>query len=101
MAWSKERQLDGLNEQQRAKMVRAQNELLDDAVSELSLKNDAALARAMLITPPVISKFRHGKLGFSSPYIIILHELTDWPVADIKAQLGLPTIHDLHAANAG
>ena len=63
------------------------NKFLDLVISHLYLKNDAALARELDVRPPVISKMRHGKLPFGAILVIRTHELTNWPVKDILAQL--------------
>ena len=61
--------------------------LFDVMMQRLSIKNDAALARVLEVAPPVISKIRHGVLPFGSTLIIKVHELTEWPIRDIKAML--------------
>lgn len=89
-------------EQARAKAVRAARQagLLDQMIKDLSLKNDAALSRAMEMQASVISKLRNGMLPFSSLYIIAAHELMEnrgrvgWSVRDIKARLGLRRLGD-------
>lgn len=63
------------------------NKFLDLIMSHLGLKNDAALARALEVTAPVISKMRHGRLAFGATLVIRTHELTEWPVKEILAQL--------------
>lgn len=61
--------------------------LFDVMLHRLSLKNDAALARLLEVAPPVISKIRHGVLPFGATLIIAVHEVTEWPIKDIKAML--------------
>jgi len=63
------------------------NELLDLIIEKGALKNDAALSRFLQVSPPVISKMRHGRLQFGAVHIIRLHELTDWAIALIKSYL--------------
>lgn len=70
--------------------VRQVNALFDKMIAFLQLKNDAALSREMVCAPPVISKMRHGHLPIGAVYIIRIHELTAWPIKDIKQQLGMP-----------
>lgn len=62
-------------------------QMLDSMIVALKLKNDAALARTMDVAPPIVSKLRAGVLPFGPVYIIRCHELTGWPIADIKGQL--------------
>jgi hypothetical protein len=64
------------------------SQLLDYLTEELKLKNDAALARAFGIAPPVISKIRHGRLPFGDSLILKAHERFNLPVAVIRAALG-------------
>lgn len=64
--------------------------LLDYLLSSLGLKNDAALSRALDVAPPVISKLRSGKLPLGPAIIISMHEVSEMPIADIKARAGLP-----------
>lgn len=61
--------------------------LFDVMMQRMALKNDAALARLLEVAPPVISKIRHGVLPFGATLIIAVHEVTDWPIRDIKAML--------------
>lgn len=68
------------------------NDFLDEVIEFMRLKNDAALCRQIDIMPPVISKLRHGVLPFGPIYIIKIHELTDWSIADIKAALPAPKV---------
>lgn len=65
------------------------NDVLDWAITNNGLKNDAALARALEVAPPVLSKVRHGRLSIGSTLIVRLHEVTDVSVRDIKHKLGL------------
>ena len=50
-------------------------------------KNDAALARLLVVQSPVISKIRARRLSFGPTLIIKTHEVTGIPIADIKAVL--------------
>lgn len=63
------------------------NAFLDFMIGKLRLKNDAALARAFQVAPPVISKIRHGKLPFGDSMILKAHEKFNFAVADIRAWL--------------
>lgn len=80
--------------------IALQVRFLNVLLAKLQLKNDAALSRAMDVAPPVISKFRHGKLPFSAPYVIKAHELTGMSVADIKVMLGQKTVQEVLAEKA-
>lgn len=60
---------------------------LDSLIEKLALKNDADLARAFEVAPPVISKIRHRKLPFGDSMILKTHEKFGIAVADIRAGL--------------
>lgn len=57
--------------------------LLDFLKRESELKNDAALSRALKVSPPVISKIRSGRLRLGAELILRIHLLTEMPVQDI------------------
>jgi hypothetical protein len=67
----------------------AANDLLDRALTELGLKNDAALCRVLKVQPPVISKTRHGRLPFGNDLLIRFHEVTGWGIGAMKRELGV------------
>jgi len=68
--------------------LNAANSLLDDTISTLGLKNDAALSRKLEVAPPVISKIRHGRLAIGDSMLIRLHEVTGWSTTTMKMHLG-------------
>ena len=74
------------------------NVVLDLLFDKLNVKNDAALAKAMKVMPPVVSKLRHGHLPFGDTYIIMAHELTGWSIREIKDWLGKPSLASLKSA---
>jgi plasmid maintenance system antidote protein VapI len=61
--------------------------LLDHLIEKLRLKNDAALARAFEVAPPVISKIRHDKLPFGDSMILKAHEKYDFTLQSIRQLL--------------
>jgi hypothetical protein len=65
------------------------NNLLDALTAHLSLKNDAALARALGVAPPVISKVRHRRLPVGASMLINMHEESKLSIRDLKKLLGL------------
>jgi plasmid maintenance system antidote protein VapI len=67
-------------------------QFLDWLIESQHLKNDAALARQLEITPPVISKLRHGKLGVGSALVLKAHEVFGLPIRELKAKAGLPCL---------
>ena len=64
--------------------------LFDHLIGLLNLKNDAALSRALNVAPPVICKLRKNRLPLGPQMIISMHEVSEMPIADIKARAGLP-----------
>lgn len=63
--------------------------LLDNLISHMHLKNDAALSRALGISPPVISKIRSGTFRVGANFLIKAHEESDLPIAQLKLFAGI------------
>lgn len=60
--------------------------LFDKILDEHKLKNDAALARLLEKSPPVISKARRGtRIG--SALMLRIHEAFDIPFVEIRAHM--------------
>lgn len=51
----------------------------------LGTTSDAELARRLHITPPAMSKYRHGVTPVGANLILRAHELTDIPIRTLKA----------------
>jgi len=62
--------------------------LLDFIKKEYKLKNDAALAKALGIKPPTISKLRANRQSMSAEIKIIIHKKTGMSIEDIESFLG-------------
>lgn len=62
--------------------------LLDGLISMLKLKNDAALARALEVAPPVISKIRHRRLPVGASLLIRMYEISDLSIGELRALMG-------------
>lgn len=62
--------------------------LLDSLIDKLNLKNDAALARALEIAPPVISKIRHHRLPVGASLLIRMHEISDLTIKELRDLMG-------------
>ena len=60
------------------------NDLLDMLLDKPGMKNDAALARALEVAPPVISKIRHGRLPVGASLLIRMHEVFDVSIRELK-----------------
>ena len=52
------------------------DQLLASLIGKLNLKNDAALSRALEVSPPVISKIRHRRLPVTASLLIRMHEVS-------------------------
>jgi hypothetical protein len=62
--------------------------LLDTLIDKLKLKNDAALSRALEVTPPVISKIRHRRLTVGASLLIRMHEISDLSIKEMRSLMG-------------
>lgn len=59
--------------------------LLDSIKATNGIKNDAALAVALEVQPPVISKLRSGTLKLGASMIVKMHLAFDIPVRELQA----------------
>lgn len=66
------------------------NNLLNALIQRMCLKNDAALARALFIAPPVLSKIRHGRLDVGATLLIRMHEVSGLSIRNLKLLGGFP-----------
>jgi plasmid maintenance system antidote protein VapI len=64
------------------------NRLIDALILRKALKNDAALCRFLQVSPPLISRIRHGKLKVSGDVMIRMHEAFDMPIAELRQLIG-------------
>jgi hypothetical protein len=69
------------------------NRLLNEVLSKLRLKNDAALSRALGIAPPVLSKVRHRRLPVAAGLIIQIHDATMLSIDEIRGLMGVARAH--------
>jgi hypothetical protein len=65
--------------------------MLDILMENLNVTSDAALSRKLMVPPPVISKLRNNKIGFSAGLLVRIHDVTGLPINSVRAMLGLPT----------
>ncbi|MES2163751.1 MAG: helix-turn-helix domain-containing protein [Pseudomonadota bacterium] len=70
-----------------AASARCPHPLLDHMLEHFRLKNDAALARALHIAPPRISKIRRGHMRVSPDLLLRMHEAAQIPVAELRRLL--------------
>jgi hypothetical protein len=61
--------------------------LLDFLIKEYGLKNDAALSRALGVSPPAISKIRSRAMGVSGDIKILIYKQTGLSIEDIESFL--------------
>jgi hypothetical protein len=64
------------------------NELLDQLINKMHLKNDAALSRTLEVAPPVISKIRHRRLPVGASMLIRMHEVSDLSIQELRQLMG-------------
>lgn len=64
------------------------NRLLDALMERLGVKTDAAMARALEVAPPIISKIRHRKLAVGASLLIRMHEVTDLSIRALRDLMG-------------
>jgi len=67
--------------------IETRNNLLDEVMYKMHLKNDAALAKLLEVAPPVISKIRHGTLPIGATIALNIHESTGMSFDLIKGIL--------------
>lgn len=63
-------------------------DLLDVLIDFLGLKNDAALGRELQVSPPILSKIRHGGLPVSAAILIRMHEVSGLSIFELRACMG-------------
>jgi plasmid maintenance system antidote protein VapI len=62
--------------------------LLASLIGKLNLKNDAALSRALEVSPPVISKIRHRRLPVTASLLIRMHEVSALTISELRQLMG-------------
>jgi plasmid maintenance system antidote protein VapI len=64
------------------------DQLLASLIGKLNLKNDAALSRALEVSPPVISKIRHRRLPVTASLLIRMHEVSALTISELRQLMG-------------
>ena len=64
------------------------DQLLAYLIGRLKLKNDAALSRAVEVSPPVVSKIRHRRLPVTASLLIRMHEVSTLSIAELRQLMG-------------
>lgn len=62
--------------------------LLDALIAHMGLKNDAALSRALDLSPPMISKLRNKTLPVSATVLVRMHDVTGLGICELRAFMG-------------
>jgi|GEM_PF-758961 len=62
--------------------------LLATLIERMNLKNDAALSRALEVSPPAISKIRHQKLPVTASLLIRMHEVSALSIQELRLLMG-------------
>lgn len=62
--------------------------LLNHVTQLLNLRNDAGLAKALGVSPPVLSKIRHRRMEVGAAMLIRLHETTDLSIRELRTLMG-------------
>jgi len=64
------------------------NHMLDTLMVKLSVKSDAALARALGVPASTISKVRHRQMAVNSSLLLAAHEVTEMSIRELRNLLG-------------
>ena len=62
--------------------------LLNAVIGKMQLKNDAALARALGLEPPVISKLRHGKIAVGATLLLRIYDVAGMSIEEQREICG-------------
>lgn len=62
--------------------------LLDELISHMGLRNDAALSRMLELSAPTISKIRRRALPVSAGVLLQMHEVSGLTIRDLRALMG-------------
>jgi transcriptional regulator with XRE-family HTH domain len=62
--------------------------LLDHVASILSLKNDAAMSRQLMLRPSAISKIRHRRTNVTAAILLTIHEETGIDLKQLRFLAG-------------
>jgi hypothetical protein len=65
------------------------NALCDHLLKKLNLRHDQELANYFDVHPPMISKVRNLTKEVSANFILLIHEKTGIPIAEIKDLINL------------
>lgn len=72
--------------------------LMDLLIDKMKLKNDAALARALGVAPPVVSKTRSGSVGMSTTMLVRMSDASGLTINYLREQVGIAPLTPAYAA---
>ncbi len=61
---------------------------LNRVLGKLHLKNDAALARTLDVTPAVVSRIRNKKAPISANFLLMVHDASEIAIPDLRRMMG-------------
>ena len=61
---------------------------LNRLLGKLHLKNDAALARTLDITPAVVSRIRNKKAPVSANLLLMIHDVSEIAIPELRRMMG-------------
>lgn len=61
---------------------------LNRLLGRLQLKNDAALARTLEVTPAVVSRIRNKKVPISANLLLMIHEVSEIAIPELRRMMG-------------
>jgi D-serine deaminase-like pyridoxal phosphate-dependent protein len=64
------------------------NRFFDNVIEHMHLASDAALAQALEVAPPVISKMRHRRIPIGASMLIRIHEESGLNIKDLRELMG-------------
>jgi hypothetical protein len=66
--------------------------LLDQLILQLELDNDAGLARALGVSPPIISRVRHRRNAISAALLLRMHDVSHLTIIELRKLMGVAII---------
>lgn len=66
--------------------------LLDALRTKLRLSSDAALARALEVAPPIISKIRNRHMEVTTSVLVRMHDVTQMPINELRRLMGVQQV---------
>lgn len=64
------------------------NALLNLLTEKLNVKNDAGLAKALALKPPIISKIRNRRSPITAAILVRMHEASDMSIKELRMHMG-------------